>query len=91
MSTRLAFRPVTLDHEYGDTEGMLVFREDRLMAVLSRLGDLHEQLAGSWYIEASFSHGLVQVGGVFGSLPEFERWIVASGVGPVSPGSTERN
>lgn len=91
MSSDLAFRPVTLDQEYGDTEGMLVFRKDRLMAVLSRLGDLHDQLAGSWYIEASFSHGLLQVGGVFGSLPEFERWIAGAAPGPVHTGSVERN
>jgi hypothetical protein len=46
--------PVKLPADFGDDEGVLVFRDDVLLAVLSRLGEMHEDLAGHWYVEAYF-------------------------------------
>ncbi len=38
-----------------DEEGMLVFDEDqRLVAVLTHLGDQYDSLSGHWYLEAGF-------------------------------------
>lgn len=47
--------PVSLPDQFGDDEGMLVFRDDVLLAVLSRLGDLHGDMEGRWHIEAYFA------------------------------------
>ena len=39
----------------SDEEGLLVFADDqRLVAVLTRLGDQHEELSGRWFLEAGF-------------------------------------
>jgi hypothetical protein len=38
-----------------DEEGMLVFDEEqRLVAVLTHLGDQYDGLSGHWYLEAGF-------------------------------------
>jgi hypothetical protein len=49
----ISFTPITLSSGFGDDEGALVMREGILIAVISRLGPLHDQ-AGRWFIEASF-------------------------------------
>jgi len=71
----LSFHPVTLDQNYGDAEGMLVYHSDRLMAVLARLGSLHDNLAGCWFIEASFSPRMIHTPATFQSLADFEAWV----------------
>jgi hypothetical protein len=38
----------------GDEEGMLVFADDRLVAVLVHLSDENEVAPGDWYLEAGF-------------------------------------
>ena len=37
-----------------DEEGCLVFADDRLLAVMVRLSDRHEDVAGHWFLEAGF-------------------------------------
>jgi hypothetical protein len=37
-----------------DEEGCLVFADDRLLAVLVRLSDGYEDLAGYWFLEVGF-------------------------------------
>ena len=37
-----------------DEEGCLVFVDDRLLAVLVRLSEEHEDAAGRWFLEAAF-------------------------------------
>jgi hypothetical protein len=38
-----------------DEEGLLVFDENqRLVAVLTQLGEQHDSLSGHWYLEAGF-------------------------------------
>lgn len=50
----LSFQPVALDGNYGDDEGVLVFRGGALLAVASRLGPDHGAATGRWFIEKSF-------------------------------------
>jgi hypothetical protein len=37
-----------------DAEGLLVFSDLGLVAVLVRLSELHEEKAGQWFLEAGF-------------------------------------
>jgi hypothetical protein len=55
----LSSQPVTLDGEGPDREGTLVFRDSRLLALLTRLDTIHGELAGRWFVET-----------IFGDLPE---------------------
>ena len=45
---------VTLFGDSGDEEGALIFVEDRLIAVLCRLGEIHGEMEGRWHLEARF-------------------------------------
>jgi len=67
----ITVEPVRLPDDFGDDEGMLVFRDDILLAVMSRLGELHGNLAGRWHIEVYFA-GLnrTDVPDTFASLEE---------------------
>ncbi len=38
----------------ADEEGMLVFLDGRLVAVLVRLSEVHEELAGEWFLETGY-------------------------------------
>jgi hypothetical protein len=39
----------------SDEEGMLVFDDERLVAVLTHLGDQYGEVSGHWYLEAKFA------------------------------------
>jgi hypothetical protein len=47
-------QPVTLHGPSPDNEGLLLFIDDRLLAVLTRLSSLHEGRAGQLFVEAIF-------------------------------------
>ena len=49
----LSLHPVRVANGH-DEEGMLVFAEDRLLAVLVQLSHEHGVLAGQWYLEVGF-------------------------------------
>jgi hypothetical protein len=49
----LAFQPVSLANG-DDDEGMLVFLDDKLVAVLARLSAQHDGKAGQWFLECGF-------------------------------------
>ena len=68
----LRFDPARLDSAFGDSEAVLAFRDGRLFAVLSRLGDLHGALMGHWYVEAVFTLNMEGLGAVFPNLDAFE-------------------
>ena len=68
----ISFEPATLDAELGDSEAVLALRDGRLFAVLSRLGDLHGDHLGHWYVEAVFTLDLEGTGTVFPNLDAFE-------------------
>jgi hypothetical protein len=49
----LTLEPVRVANGY-DEEGLLVFADDRLVAVLVRLSDHHGELAGRLFLEVGF-------------------------------------
>jgi hypothetical protein len=50
----LTLQPVRVGNG-SDDEGMLVFDENqRLVAVLTHLGDQYDSVSGHWYLEAGF-------------------------------------
>ncbi len=59
-----------------DEEGVLVFdAENRLVAVLVRLGPLHEN-AGEWFLEAGFGSVDDMLHPTFATLDEAQDWIL---------------
>ncbi|MEF2073299.1 hypothetical protein [Consotaella aegiceratis] len=78
MPTRdLTLKPVKVETGSPDEDGLLVFDEGRLVAVLVRLdSDVHEDNRGKWFLEAGFN-GLAWDGQVFDSLGDAGDWISA--------------
>lgn len=71
---KVALKPVTLGLDTDDTDGRLVFLDDRLVAVLSLLSELHGPMAGLWCVEAGF--GIDHRGGeTSASLDAAVSWI----------------
>jgi hypothetical protein len=59
-----------------DEEGMLVFADDRLVAVLVHLSDENEIAPGDWYLEAGFGTRLDSLNHpTFASLDAAQDWI----------------
>ena len=60
-----------------DNDGMLVFAGDRLVAVLVRLSDAHEDLgvAGHWHLEAGFGLRLTGKEATLLDLETSQTWI----------------
>ena len=75
----LTFQAVTLDTDSPDAEAVLVLRGGRLVAVLSCLSDLHDDLEGHWFVEAAFGPLPRSNAETFESLSEFESWITEVG------------
>jgi hypothetical protein len=70
----LTLQPVCVGNG-SDEEGMLVFDEQRLVAVLSHLGQQYGGVSGHWYLEAGFG----QLDGIahptFADLNVAQDWI----------------
>ena len=73
----LSYQDVTLDNDTPDREAMLVFRDGRLLAVLTRLSDIHGELAGHWFAEAVFETFASPLGPTFETLDHFEAWLAS--------------
>ena len=59
-----------------DEEGMLVFSDDRLVAVLVHLSDENEVAPGDWYLEAGFGRCLDSLNHpTFASLDAAQDWL----------------
>ncbi len=60
-----------------DEEGMLVFAENRLVAVLVQLSDAHEEqnLTGQWFLETGYGHSLAGEHPTFADLDAAQVWI----------------
>jgi hypothetical protein len=71
----LTFQPVSLDGNAPDRDAMLVFREGRLLAVLTCLSDIHAELVGRWFVEATFGDLPSGHAPVFETLDGFETWL----------------
>ena len=60
----------------SDEDGMLVFTDDqRLVAVLTRLCDQHEELSGFWFLEAGFGRLDGPDHPTFADLDAAQEWI----------------
>lgn len=72
-------QPVKLAVPNPDEDGMLVFADERLIAILSRLlDDFHGDLKGAWFIEAGFGPCDPSLAPSAFRLPsEALRWIAA--------------
>ena len=72
---KLGFQPVTVETNAADEDGCLVFADNRLVAVLVRLSDLHGKKAERWYLE----HGFGKLDGpahpIFTDLEEARNWM----------------
>jgi hypothetical protein len=58
-----------------DEHGMLVFGDGCLVAVLVRLSDAHEGMAGEWFLETGYGPFAGPEHPIFPSLAEARAWI----------------
>ena len=58
-----------------DADGLLVFSDARLVAVLVRLSEIHEDAAGQWFLEAGFGQLDRHKHAVFPDLETAKNWI----------------
>jgi hypothetical protein len=71
----LTLQPVRVGNG-SDEEGLLVFDEEqRLVAVLTHLGEQYDGLSGQWYLEAGFGHLEVRDQPTFADLEAAQGWI----------------
>ena len=71
----ITLRPVQIETGSSDHESMLVFDENRLLAILVCLSELHESDAGVWHLEYGPIFG--KNPGTFASLEQAASWIEA--------------
>ena len=64
-----------------DEDGLLVRADGRLVAILVRLGETHDTLAGAWFLEIGFHPGLVGHP-LFADLDAAQAWIAGRVWGP---------
>ena len=74
MTVEIRWQPVVLNTTH-DSDAMLAFVDDRLVAVVSRLGELHEEFVGWWFVEAIFDNARRTHIDAFKELSEAEAWI----------------
>ena len=70
-------RPVLADTASRDSEGCMIFRDERLVAVVVRIepdDDLDPALWGQWNLEAGFGPCRVAAGAVFPSCDAAKAW-----------------
>ena len=75
LMARVVFQPVKILTGSPDTDGMLVMADGYLAAVLVRLGALHEDLEGCWFLEAAMGVSSKPPGDVFDSIDQALDWI----------------
>ena len=71
----LTLQPVRVGN-HSDEEGMLVFNgQQRLMAVLTHLGNQYDEASGCWYLEAGFGRLDGPNNPTFADLDAAQDWI----------------
>ena len=71
----LHLQPVQVATGSYDTEGQLVFAGGFLAAVLVKLSEFHEGMAGMWFLEAGFGRVDTPTRPTFSDLDEAQNWI----------------
>jgi hypothetical protein len=61
----------------ADADGLLVFSEQGLVAVLVQLSSMHGEAAGQWFLEAGFGELDRHKHAVFPDLDTAQDWIAA--------------
>lgn len=74
-----SFQDITLDTGDGDARAVLVLRDGRLIAVLSHLGAMHDEMAGKWFVEALFGNPPFKARHMFDDPQEFVAWLEEGG------------
>ncbi len=74
----LSFQKIILDTSTPDRDAILVYRYGRLFAVLSCLSEIHGDLCGKWFVEATFSNVPDDPPQTFESLDHFTQWLSLS-------------
>ena len=75
----VTFRAIEVETGSMDREGVLVFEAERLIAILVRLSDLHEDAAGTWHLE--YGPSFRKRPAPFNSLDQAVTWIETVGRG----------
>ena len=71
----LRLQPVQVATGSSDTESLLVFSGEFLVAVLVRLSDIHGDRAGMWFLEAGFGPVEHTDSPIFADLDEAQSWV----------------
>ena len=71
----LTMRPVQLGANSSDREARLVLEGEELVAILSRLTNLHGSDRGKWYLEIGFGRLDDQDVPLFFTLEDAREWI----------------
>jgi hypothetical protein len=90
VAIKLTFQPIQVDTGSADEDGQLVLANGKLVAILVRLSDEHEQaeFRGAWFVEASFGSWTGCAGKMFSTLEDAEAWIVQRLDANLSPAKT---
>ena len=76
MAPRVTLQPVPVMTGCDDQEGVLVFSDGQLVAVLVHLEDeMHADQRGGWFLEAGFGACRTAVPPVFDDLDEAQAWV----------------
>ena len=75
---KVAFKPTRVATGSHDEDGLLIFADDRLAAVLVRLDDdCHDdEIRGHWFAEAAFGPLESGAGTCFDSIDDVRRWVL---------------
>jgi hypothetical protein len=73
------FQPVVLASEFDEGSALLAYRDGKLIAVVSRLGESYDELSGRWCIEACFDGSCPASWQTFDDIGAVEAWIVTAG------------
>lgn len=76
MAEDITLAPVRVGTDTADEDGRLVFAGDRLVAVLVRLAEGHDE-AGHWFLEHGFGRLDVPLSLIFPDLQAAENWIAS--------------
>ena len=71
----VTLQSVRVDTGSEDEDGVLVFADGRLVAVLVRLSDEHGDKAGQWFLEHGFNRLDGTAHPTFGDLEAAQAWI----------------
>ncbi len=74
LAQGITLAPVRVGTDTADEDGRLVFAGDRLVAVLVRLAEGHDE-AGHWYLEHGFGRLDVPLPPTFSDLHAAENWV----------------